>query len=509
MEKRLSIVNKFSSFLSFSSENPQSKLSWKTDLELENNMKLKVNSDPEAKETFWAQYFLRTLLILSELITMSPKATEDKLSENQAKLNKNSNFTRAERHLSAYLQEACLQAAKDMHREFKYIQHKYSLEEYFQIANIAATTPSQMFKSFDLERNKINIQAYSITTFKRFIRNHIYQYDLEARRTKFSDYGLLRYLSLTEFNMALAAEGFNEKQIILYRLAWQCCNEVFQPSSNSTHRVTTPSPDDWMAIANYYEQRCIQLNIAHQPITNTGVKKMLETCIKAVKNYRTKQYYSFDDCFDNFCEPTPSAWDKLVQEEEWQQVQCVIERLFENLPELCQIMLKLCQGLNLTQTEIANILKPKYPELQKQYQVARQLQRFTRIIFKEFVYEWNKVSSEITLDYEHDIQKFKSALEQCFQLYCQQILFSLLDTIMKLFNQEEHNNIFNSLDSANSIPAAKRKLLEIFQQQLETNMSLEANSLAGVSDKLVDFVNGWIESQQDSFYNGKYANVNF
>ncbi|MEH2141133.1 hypothetical protein [Nostoc sp.] len=42
-------------------------------------------------------------------------------------------------------------------------------------------------------------------------------------------------------------------------------------------------------------------------------------------------------------------------------------------------MLILWLGLNLTQTEMAVVLKNKYPEIQKQYQVARQLARYSRL----------------------------------------------------------------------------------------------------------------------------------
>mgnify|MGYP001792867617 CR=1 FL=1 len=63
MEKPQNLVNKFSSFLSLRDDSHQLRLIWQIDPELEKKMKLKVEADPNAKEKFWAQYFIRVLLV--------------------------------------------------------------------------------------------------------------------------------------------------------------------------------------------------------------------------------------------------------------------------------------------------------------------------------------------------------------------------------------------------------------------------------------------------------------
>ncbi|MEM6403592.1 MAG: hypothetical protein AAF757_25775, partial [Cyanobacteria bacterium P01_D01_bin.116] len=54
VKKRKHLIDKFSSFICFNTNNHQTQLSWKVDIELENNMKSKVEADSEAKESFWA-----------------------------------------------------------------------------------------------------------------------------------------------------------------------------------------------------------------------------------------------------------------------------------------------------------------------------------------------------------------------------------------------------------------------------------------------------------------------
>ncbi len=484
MQKRQNLVDKFSRFICFTDNSSHIQLSWKTDVELENNMKSKIEVDSEAKENFWAQYFLRILLIESP-------------STNQSALNGNSerSLSIANKHLSAYLQEACLKAAKDISQELNYIRHKYSLEEYFQIANIAASRPSSIFKNFNFEREQINIQAYAITAFKRFIRNYIYQQDLEARRTRFSGYGLLKYLSAGELTEALTAQSLYTQKVVLFRLTWQCFCDIYQTKSNTSNRARIPSEKEFIAIANYYNQRCSQLNLDDVPASQTTVQERLAICINAVKKYRNRQYLYFEEDYYNISDPTPSKLDLLIRSEECQQVIDIIDKIFTDIPELGQILFKLWQGLGLTQTEIANLLKDKHPEIQKQYQVARHLKRYTRKILKEFALIWNETDSEILLNDEKDIERIKIDLDSCLQLHCRRLIFSILDKINQSFNDKEQEKIFRKVNS-------KNKLLASFQHYLETNLCLEVNSLYVVNYKLNDILDEWIQGQKGNFHVG-------
>ena len=500
VKKRNNLVDKFSSFICFTANNSQIQLSWKQDVWLEKKMTLKLKADPEAKESFWAQYFLKTLL-----------AQEQSDNQDVSQFNPDSCACSAKKHFSAYLQEACFKAAKDIHYEFKYIKHKYSLEEFFQIANIAANSPNKFFKNFNFERNQINVEAYAITAFKRFIRNEIYRQDLEARRTRFSSYGLLKDLSAGELNDALLAYNLQAPQIVSHRLAWQCFFEIFHMTLNRFGSSRKPSQDELTKIADYYNQRCNQLNLNFVPATNIAILEMLSTCIRAAKNYRNKQYLYFEEDYYGVSDPKPSIWDVLIQQEEFQNLEMILDKLFTNMPELCQIILNLWQGLDLTQTEIANLLKCKYSDLQKQYQVARQLKKYSRTILKEFASEWNKTNPEIHLNDEKDIERIKSALDKCLHLYCQKNIFSILDEIIKQFSYEEQTSIFNSINSqnrfvfqaygdaleeSNDLTAVKLKLLKCFKQYMETSMCLERDSLSMVNRKIVDVVDRWIQIKQ-------------
>ncbi|MEL7245839.1 MAG: sigma-70 family RNA polymerase sigma factor [Cyanobacteria bacterium J06643_5] len=484
VKKRRDLIDKFSSFICFTANNHQIQLSWKADTRLENNMKSKVEADLEAKESFWAQYFLKVLL-----------------AEDRAE-NLECNFSIAKKHFSAYLQEACFKAARDIQYEFKYINHKYSLEEFFQIANIAANSPKKYFKSFNFERSQINIEAYAITAFKRFIRNQIYRQDLEARKTRYSGYGLLKDLSARELNDALLAQSVHAQKIIHHRLVWECFCEIFHNKPNNVNRSRSPSINELKAITKYYNQRCLKLNLDSLPATDILIQKMLLTCIDAAKNYRNKQYLYFEEDYYGVSEPAPSQWDELIQQEESQHLKVVLDKLFIDMPEQCQIMFKLWQGLNLTQTEIAHLLKSKYSGLQKQYQVARQLKKYDRDILKKFVLEWNQSNPEIHINNEKDIERIKYAFNKYFHIYCQQLIFDLLDNFFHKFEYEDKEKILiikletDDIKDLNKLPKILIRLLEEFQKYMEINMHLEKDSLCIASNKLADVVNEWIGLKQ-------------
>ncbi|MBD2306481.1 hypothetical protein H6G17_13280 [Chroococcidiopsis sp. FACHB-1243] len=135
MKQREDIVQKFSTFFCFNSKN----CCWQAELQLEHSMQYLVQSDPDAKAEFWARYFLKVLREISLTPTFhSPHPTPH-------------TQLRAEKHISAYLQEACLWAAQKTHKRLSYLRHKYLLEDYFQIANLASCLPAKLLKTFNLE----------------------------------------------------------------------------------------------------------------------------------------------------------------------------------------------------------------------------------------------------------------------------------------------------------------------------------------------------------------------
>ncbi|MDZ8224085.1 sigma-70 family RNA polymerase sigma factor [Nostoc sp. ChiVER01] len=490
MKKREGIIQQFSTFLSLRNESKTFNFMWKADVVLERHISSLVQSEPDEKKEYWARYFLKTLKEISQeellkvCLEVEEKERIDVSKASSEKLSKSS--LKAEQHLCAYLQETCLWAARKSYQRFKFIQHKYSLEEYFQIANSGIYPPAKLLKNFNLNYAQTNIEGYAKTAVIRFISNTIYQKDLEGKREKFSNYGLLKDLTKKEIQEALTIKGINQNRVNLYCLAWQCLDEIYKPNQKQGNRsLETPSTECFQKIASLYNERCNQLGYLEAPVSKDRIQEILEICIQAARDYRTKHFLPLED-YNNLTDSQNTALDNLVQEEEWQQVSSLVSNLFSAIPETGQIMLRLWLGLNLTQTEMAIVLQNKYSELQKQYQVARQLARYNKVLLKDFINEAKKIYPEICLNDDKDIEIIKTSLDECLQSHCQQLSKNVL------------NKITQKLQSEGQISSLKYTLKEAFITQIEIDMSLPTDSLATVSNKLADFVEEWLK---DNFLN--------
>jgi hypothetical protein len=514
MKRREDIVEKFSTFLSFGNANIPRNLIWHTDPELERCIKHLVKSEPEANKEFWARYFLKILIEVSHSQSREAENNKDTQTPIQTATGKCSvslSSSIAGRHLSAYLQEACLWASQKSYQRFKFLRHKYPLEEYFQIANSAANPPAKLFRNFNFEHPQTNIEGYAKTALVRFVNNTIYRQDIEARRDKFSDYGLLKNLTNKELREALTYQGINNSQIPSYCLVWQCLDEIYQPNQSLVNRnLKYPSETQLTQITFRYNQRQNQLN-SSTPTSVEKIQDMLSTCIKAARDYRTKRFFTIEE-YDTISDLIPSPWDTLLQQEASEQVQSIIWKLFSNMPEAGQIILKLLLGLNLTQIEIAAVLKSKYPELQKQYQVARHLAKYNKNLLKDLANQWQKINPKICLNDDKDIERIKDAMVECLQSLCQKFLYSTLDKIeqqcnhskkfltltseINMLKQERVKPLIIDLDEAsNMLREIKHHLINSFKQELELNMNLTTKSLDLVEFKIDIVVEEWIKEK--------------
>ncbi|WP_298908904.1 hypothetical protein [uncultured Nostoc sp.] len=61
MKKRESIIQQFSTFISLINDNKNFNFIWKTEIYLERNISLLVQSEPDAKKEYWARHFLKII----------------------------------------------------------------------------------------------------------------------------------------------------------------------------------------------------------------------------------------------------------------------------------------------------------------------------------------------------------------------------------------------------------------------------------------------------------------
>ncbi|AFZ02870.1 hypothetical protein [Calothrix sp. PCC 6303] len=489
MKKRQDIIQKFSTFLMLESNRKNTSLIWKTDLRLEHNIKTLIQLEPAAKSEYWAHYFLK--ISKTKNITNSSLLNEGNYVHTEAdflQISPSVNLDQARMHLSSYLQEASFWAAYRCYQKFSFLRHRYPLEELFQIANTNINQPEKLFKSFDLKHPKYNIEAYTKVALVRSIQNIIYAQDIEAKRTKFSDYGLLKDLNAKELKEALVSKGIPETKINEYCLVWQCFDEIYYYKHEKNKDSSQLSETQISEILILYKQLCNRLNLKVAAVSTEIIQLILITCIQAAREYRTKRFYPIDD-YTNLRDKTPSLLDDLIEEEEWKEVKSIVKNLFFELAESEQIMFNLWCGLNLTQTEIANVLKFKYTGIQKQYQVARHLGKHASHLLKKFLHEWRKIYPEVQINDDKDLEKIKDGMNSCLQILNKQIFTDMLFKVIK-----EHK-----FDLSLSLGDLNDDLINKFQTEIESTMQLKEKSLSCVSRKIGMFVSEYLHNHDINY----------
>ncbi len=502
MKKREGIVQKFSTFLNLTTANNITSGLWQFDVELERHINKIRQLDPEAKEEFWARHFLKVLLKAYQV--EEKKSLEGDCETNNELENILIDNLKAERHLSAYLQESCLWAARKAHQRFNFIRYKYPLEECFQVACLGVNPPSKFLKSFNFSYSS-TINNYAKTGILRFIQNVIYLQNIEAKRRKYSDYGLLKDLTKIELKTALLSQGITQEKTDLYCLVWKCFDEIyFSNQCQGTGSLKSPSQEHIEQICSCYNLRLQQLGVAVTSVSEEKIKQILSICIQAAREYRTNYFVPLnsDEDIADFRE---SNLDSIIQEESCQQIMSIISQLFLAMPEAGQTIIKLYKGLSLTQTEVATVLKNKYSDLQKQYQVARRLAKYNRDILKYFLVRSHQIYPDLPINDEKDIENIKEALDECLELHCKQLLESCLKSVyLELVNENKIKNgiilykgvineeNLNKLDMSSDI---KQQIIQGFNQRLEVDMRLPSKCLELIHPKVTLFLDEWLKNR--------------
>ncbi len=198
MKKRESLVEKFSTFLNFNNSSDPRVNSWKINSRLANNMSRLCNLEPEAKEEFWAQYWL-----------------QEALKENSSQL--------ALGHISAYLEETCYWIA--ITKEQKFVASDFTGMDYLQLVRASVAEPARLFAKYDPTRSSLKTYA------QLKLGNEIFEIMRMGReKIKYSDAGLLRSLTKKLLKESLQKAGVTDKQLLKYLLAWNCFKEIYTPT---------------------------------------------------------------------------------------------------------------------------------------------------------------------------------------------------------------------------------------------------------------------------------------
>ncbi|RCJ32606.1 hypothetical protein A6769_27420 [Nostoc punctiforme NIES-2108] len=478
--KRKTLVEMFSTFLKIVDHNNYPVLTWQTDPRLKRNIEDMIAQDPAAKEEIWARYWLQEAL--------------------QNRLN-----SLAKGHINFYLEETFYWVARKI--KIKFTSNDLTWMDYWQIARaITATELIRVLGNYDFNSTKLKTYAQMRITTVVLDKVRVGR-DLN----KYSDWALLRNITKKSLRQALQKININEQQESPYLLAWSCFKEIYVPSTTvQSHRLSAPSSQQLTMMAERYNQLRSPLSIS-EDISHLDIKKLLETCIQAVRdNSKTPVISSLDApniTVDNLLIQIP---DDEEEDENVQSLNQVLVNAFNELPADKKNLLILNHGLELIQADIGQIFNLK------QYQVAREIKRLHKLLLQELA-EWGIQNLGITLTLQEIDQKSKEMYRWLIP-YCKGILHQFLQAlltdvtedviaILKLrygrhLNQEQVALELQISEDLISLRLAqvKENLQLQFQEQLQDKLGINLASILSANRQIMKLVNEWLNDANHEIF---------
>jgi len=455
MQKRQTVIEKF---VTFYQVYPDTR--WIIVPELQSNINRLLAASPR-NQTFWQsneiaclEYFLQT-----------------------ARDNSN---PLAEKHLRAYLEEACYQSAQSAYRSFS--NSDYTLCDYWQIAREYASNPVRVFKNCNLQRGipSAYLQKILVPAIMDEIRK-----GKEAERA--SDWALLRRISKKALKTALQAAAINERHLSRCILAWQAFGEIYTPISSlqRNRQLQPPTAEQFAAMVDYYNEFRL-LDLQEPAATVAEIQKLLNTCIHLVRLKTAIRFNSIDADSPGInlamADKSEAILSRSEEEAEysqqWEQLRQVLGNAIATLSPDAQKMLILEHGLEgFKQVDIAQIFSVP------QYQISRQLKGHKKPLLTALA-EWSQTNAGVTLTVEK-VNELSQQLDDWLKWYYQRNhLFELLQNI---FVQEMN-------DSLPLLRCHFGKKISIALVAVELNLSENTinEQLALVKKKLQKQVENWM-----------------
>ena len=298
------------------------------------------------------------------------------------------------RFLFLYLQLVCWEAALHLSNKMGQFSNKgidHSIEDYFLIACEASLDFSNLLRSFDFD-SSTSLHSFSRIVMQRKVRNQIVR-RLKNKALKFTGYGLLKNTGPNILENALLDYGILPKAISDYKLVYHSFKDYFSQYS-ATNSKTEKShaskisvgPQAISEITKRFNSQIERLRGAVSYANESKILKYLETCVKAVQDSQSPKTVSLDKLMQDSSDIPASSEPYLISENEWledvqNESRDVVLSAFNSLEPLAQSSLVLWLGLNINQSDFLDVLAVK-----KQFQVARQFQRYQRVMLKVIVH---------------------------------------------------------------------------------------------------------------------------
>ncbi len=468
MQTRLTIVEQFSSFL--------------------------LVTDSERFITRWhiEPKLKRNLEKIRQKKTIKPEDLAYQLLEN---IKQKSNLIEVH-HLTAYLQEVCYWASKEVYNRLGNMIKSLTREECFLLANSASLQPQKLLARYCLNGGS-KITTYAQTRLKTVISDLVYQ----QRGWKLcSDWGLLKKMSKINRQKSLTEiGGLTGEKLQAYLLVWQCFTDnVASSSPHKNRKLSPPNSGQLQLMTKQYNLLANKLFKTKSQLTVNQLQTRLEFCCKIARQFTNPQTVSYPENFElTSSEVNPITYLEVKEaNQESAKINHTLSTAFNNMSLERQAVMYLLYGLNLTQEEVIKILPTTYPNfITKQYQLSREMNKIRQVLLKAIIQPSSsakkaKISTE-------KLKALKQPIEQWLNQYIQSQLFI---TLTKSYHQLTPNNqqlikdTFSTNSSTNLeiIKPIKNQLMITMKQKLTNQFNLPLDNYSQVKSHLNLFIDEFL-----------------
>ena len=468
--KRLNTIEQFSTFLLLI-DSQRNSFIWKKDLRLRKNINQIIGGK----------------LIEAELI-----------ARNFLTIIKTENRSIIANHLTAYLQESCYWAAKEVYAQKQTIVNQLTLEECFSSGNEITVTPIKILLKYNLTSGS-KITTYAQTRLKTIITEAIYRH----RQWKLvSNWGLLKKMSKSKRKQALTqTAGLQNEQLQQYLLVWLCyCDHAVTIGKKKYNRLSAPNSSQLKLMTSQYNLLAKKNFSATALIDEAEFKNRLEFCGEKARLFTNPTQTNYEEEKD--IKQLQASGNYLVNLEENQQQEYINQILINSFHQLdikLQGIAYLYWGLVLTQQEIVNILQLTAPNfIQKQYQFSRKIKSLKEKLFNS-LYQQFSVSQKITVSIDNKTllsivqQWLQEYIETQILLLCHQSYQQLDPLEQESLNQSYQNKSLND----NSF---YRKFNNMLEQKIASQLNLKIVGNSQVSKN----ISLWLEK----FFHQNFNRIN-
>lgn len=415
MQKRTNLVTQFSSFLCLKEESSSLITYWKNTPELERNI---------------------TLLLKQQII--SPE--EDRVAQEFLQWLRKEPDSLKNKHLIAYLQESCFFATQKVYQRLRSCWDLFTWQDYFQWANLLVSSPIQLLSSYD-DKFQFKLTTYARHKLENKLIDQAYQYMGWERS---SDWGLLRKLSNSKQKQFLQQiGGLKGNNLEQYLLVIKCFNLIYKSQTQGRNKsLTPPSQEHFKDVSKEYNFIVTNKVKILPSLTAKECENIVLNSIKFARQFCNPSMNNKQNDPNNLkletCLNNQEDYDD--RETEYSLVNDILTTAFANLENNQKMLFQLWKGLQLTQTEIVEVMVVNNPHfVNQQFQVAREIN-----VVREYLLE--KLIKQLFLEQQISLTKqkiteLKSPLDYWLKEHCQQLLAQQIYELYQSFSKDEQNYI--------------------------------------------------------------------